>query len=217
MRKTLLLAALLCSALVLVNCDLFGSKPDFFPMTVGSTWAYQGQMTYEQVDDPDTMWTSRTTTEVAGMTTLGSGEEVAEFVNTDTIHTYVPFETTSVTVSRSYVRQAGDHVLAYDSKDDTEPDTALSLPLEEGRTWTVHSRTDTSVTARVTGRETVTVAAGEFKDCWKVKVTMTAGNLTQDTYWWYADGVGRVRNYLEATNSGIRTVIENELVSSDVK
>jgi hypothetical protein len=63
----------------------------------------------------------------------------------------------------------------------------------------------------------VTVAAGEFKDCWKVEVTLAAGSITQKTYWWYADGIGRVRNYLEATNSGIRTVIENELVSSDVK
>jgi hypothetical protein len=217
LKKPLLLAALLCSALVLMNCGLFGSRPDFFPTTVGSTWTYQGWMTYEQVDDPDTLFTTRTKTEVTEKTTLFSGEEVSEFVNTDSTHTFVPFETTSVNVSRSYVRQDGDYILAYDSKDDAQPDTALALPLEEGKTWTIYSNADTSVTALVLKRETVTVAAGEFKDCWKLEVTISTGGLGQKTYWWYADGIGRVRNYVESTNSGIKTVLENELVSSDVK
>ncbi len=217
MKKPLLLAALFCAALVLVNCDLFGSKPDFFPMTVGSTWTFQGWMTYEQVDDPDTLFTSRTVTEVTGTTTLSTGEEVAEFQSTDTTHTLVPAETTSVNVSRSFVRQDGDYILAFDSRDDTEPDTALSLPLEQGKTWTVHSKADTSITALVLKKETVTVRAGEFKDCWKLEITISTGGLGQKTFWWYADGIGRVRNYVESTNSGIRTVLENELVSYDVK
>ena len=217
MKKTLLLAALFCSALVLTNCDLFGSKPDFFPMTVGSTWTYHGWMTFEQVDDQDTLFTSRTATEVRAMTTLTNGKEVAEFVNTDTTRTLVPFETTSVNVSSNYVRKDGDYVLAFDTKDDTEPDTMLALPLEQGRMWTMRSQADTSITALVLGQETVTVRAGEFKDCWKLEITISAGGLGQKTYWWYADGIGRVRNYVESTNSGIKTVLENELVSHDVK
>jgi len=210
----------LCGTLLLLvgtGCDLFGDgKTDYYPMTVGSNWCFESSLTFEQLD-ADTFSTSSTHTVVARTVNLTSGEEVAEFVTTDTTHNRLPAETTLVNVDSSYIRQTDNYVFSYESLDDADPDTALALPLEENKTWTISSRGDTVTTATVVGKETITTPAGEFKDCWKVETMTAVGSETITMYWWYADGVGRVRNWFEETQQSIKTTLEALLTGYEIK
>ncbi len=219
MKKSLLFVALLAAvALLVTSCDLFGGdKAGYYPMTVGSTWEFQGWMTTEQVDQ-DTIFTSKTHAEVTQKVTLAGGEEASEFVMTESTHMRLPQETTIVYVDTSYARETDNYVLAYDSKDDTDPDTVLALPLEEGKTWTIHTSGDTTLSAKVIGKETTNVPAGEYKNCWKVEITTNVGSdATPTMHYWYADGVGRVKNFMEYTEQSYKTTLINELTSATIK
>ncbi len=214
--KRMACAAALLAALLLVTGCTTETTPDFYPMTVGSVWCYDG-LTTMTTDGTDTLSTSVSHTEVTGTATLTGGEDVSEFSHVETAYVHVPFETTEVYSEMSYARQSGDYILGYDDLGDSEPDTALALPLEQGKTWTVSASGDTTVVAEVVGREDVTVPAGTYADCWKVKMTLSVGGESQVIYWWYADGIGRVKNTLDYTSVGATFHAENTLTSSDIK
>jgi hypothetical protein len=215
-RIMLVSAPALAAALLFTACGLFGgAEDDYYPMTVGNMWNYHGVITYEQAD-ADTGATFITVAEVTAETQLTNGEDVFELTNLDSTFTRPPDETTLVNTRVNYARKTDDHVLAYDSKDDTEPDTVLALPLEDGKTWTVSSKGDTTITATVDGQESITVPAGTY-ECWKVRMTLTVGSTSQDVYWWYAEGVGHVKHYFEATYGAFTETMKSELAAFDIK
>lgn len=209
-------APVLAAALLLTACDLFGvQEDDYYPISLGNMWNYKGLVEIKAFNG-DTISSSSGVTEVTAETRLTGGEDVFEITRIDTTFAKVPSETTLVYTSVSYTRKTDDYVLGYESLDDTEPDTALVLPLEEGKTWTVQSWADTTTTATVLVKESVTVPAGTY-DCFKVRTTTTMGSQSYQMYWWYAEGVGLVKSYLETSQGGLVTVVRNELVSHDIK
>ncbi len=218
MKRLLLLTVLFSAALILVNCDLFGTTKDYYPMATGTTWNYVGSVTSTATDaDPDTISTSAGGSEVTGKAELASGEEVARFVNTDTTYLRMP-DTTWVLVDTGYVRQDGDYVLSYESLDDTEADTVLALPMELNKTWQVRASGDTSITGTIVAQEDVTVPAGTYTNCWKVEIATTIGTDASDKmHYWYADGIGRVKWLMEGTGSGYKMVFRNDLTAADIK
>ena len=216
MKKTLTLALVLAGAVMLVSCDTAG-KEDYFPLGVGSNWCMTGYESFEQVDQPETLFTSVAHTKAVQTTQLTSGEEVVEFSMVETSQVRLPIPREMVYAQTSFVRESGDYILTYSSKDATDPDTTLVLPLETGKTWTVCARGDSSITIEVLGRDDVTVAAGNYSNCWKLAVTSTVGANSLTFHWWLADGVGVVKRYLDVTGQGVRTVMSYELQSEDVR
>lgn len=215
MKKSLLfVASLLVVVLLATNCDIFGGKEDCFPMGVGSTWNYEGYaLMTTSVAGTDTIQTSTTETEATKEDKLTTGEGVVEFVSTTTIHMKLPAESTFTWVDTSYVQKTDEQILSYSSKDDTNPMITIALPLEQDKTWQVTSNT----TARVIAKEDVTVAAGTYKNCWKLELTTTADAGTSTMYYWYADGTGSVQTHMESENQGTTLVMHSELSSATIR
>ena len=216
MKHSLLFAVLLGAAALIVGCGLFGTTADWFPMTVGSTWHYRTTTIASFGGMVDTTYAGQFV-QVTGIAQTGAGDEVTVFSHTESTFIEVPQETTIVTTHTSYVRETDGAILGYDDLNDTEPDTALALPLEQGKTWTMWSSGDTSVTGTVVAKENVSVYAGTFTDCWKVEMRMMIGGTSQSTYFWYADGVGRVRNLFDINQTGYMMSMHTELHHSDIK
>ena len=219
MKRSLMFVAVAFAVLVFAaGCDMFGAdRENYFPWAFGSSWLSDGCLTFEQVDGPETLYTSRQYVETVEMTYLTTGEEVAKRVVSETTFALAPIETTYVVFCSSYVRRENDRVLTHASLDDLNPDTLLVFPLKLGKTWTVEAHGDTTTIGEVVGRETVTVAAGTFPNCWKVNMTHTAGSHVIVHQTWYADGIGQVKYRMDVTGDGVRTVIAYDLVSADVQ
>ena len=171
MKKLLLLIPLV---VLIVGCgDEEGNV--FFPLTVDNEWNYDMTMTRT---DPDTTITKTGTVEleITAETTLDNDTEVFEMIMTMTFDdTLIPgFADTS------YCEETEDYVLIYDAKADTVPDdTMLVLPLETGKTWG---------DCEVIGQENITVPAGTFNDCWKIR------EVDEDTLYMYmALDIGMVK------------------------
>lgn len=219
MKKGLLFALLPVAALLfLVSCDT-GAEADYYPLTVGSVWRYSGYMTIStSLDGVDTVWTSVIKVEATKKDNLTSGEEVTELVSIDTSNIKFPTPRTDVTTHTTYSREAGDYVLVYGSKDDTEPDTLLALPLEQGKSWNVSAHGDTVTAATVEAKEDVTVPAGKQTDCWKLRLSVRVAAETLYTqYMWLADGIGHVLTSVEYEQQGTTVKSEIKLTSADVK
>lgn len=214
MSNRLLLIVLL-SALTFPGCGLFGPSVDYFPTGAGSSWAHATIAITNFGGVFDTV-TGRVVVEAEEPTELNSGEECVPFFTTESTFMTTP-DTVVVTKSTRYLRKTGSHVLVYDSLADPAPETLLALPLKVDRDWTVAVRGDTVISAAAVGQETVSVPAGEYVDCWKVKLTFTVGSTSQASYAWYADGVGQVRTVLEFGTLGASYSLRTELVSADVR
>jgi hypothetical protein len=205
MKKLLLLIPLV---VFIMSCGGDGAGTSFFPLGVGYIWEYIITMT---ITTPDTTlsMTGTEEEEITAETTLDNGTEVFEQITTMT--QIIPFDTlfvdTIVEVDTAYVEETEDYILLYDSKDDTEPDTMVALPLESGKTW----HYDSTTTATVVGQENVTVPAGTFSNCWKIAIVPEDG---PDTIWAYAaENVGQVKVNWSETN--VDTTFEWELELED--
>ncbi len=205
MKKLVLSLAL---AILIIGC---GGEKTVFPLTVGNDWTY-GLTTITEITDTtgvvaDTM-TATITSEITSETTLDDGTAAFENISS------TDYDDTLITdfTDTSFVVEADDYILGYDSKSDTEPDTLFVLPIEEGNTWTVHPDTANPTTAVVLGKENVTVPAGTYDDCWEIGY-ITAG---ETTYTYYAPGTGNVRSYMymeQDTTWSSETTIELESVN----
>jgi hypothetical protein len=176
MKKLALLIPIIA---LIIGCG--GEEENYFPLTVGNTWDYE--MTTTTIIVIDTV-TSDTTVDTGAMdldineeTTLDNGTDVFEMITT------VTFDDTLIPsfADTSYIDETEDYLLEYSTKADTVPsDTMLALPLEAGKTWADYE---------AIGQENVTVPAGTFNDCWKVR-----GIDNSDTMYMYlAPDVGMVK------------------------
>jgi hypothetical protein len=210
--KKLLILTVAAVACFMVGCG--GGTDDYFPMSVGSQWDYEGYVLFGTTTAAmDTQQTMTVTTEAQAKTTLTSGEEVIPFQSTVITHQFLPSVMTDTTIGTSYSRESGDAILQYDSLSTSIPDTLLKMPLSEGDTWYVAS----NAKALVVGKEDVTVPAGTYKNTWKIKITSSGGGYTMDMFFWYAKGVGSVKTHYENTYGGYTSIFNQELKSVDIK
>lgn len=121
-------------------------------------------------------------TEITAKTTLNNGTEVYEQVMT--------MDTLSET---SYIQETDDYILAYTDKAVTKPDTILALPLEEGKTWTVCKDSAYTIKGKAIGKESVTVPAGTYDDCWKIATIYASSNFSDTSYIYLAPDVGLIK------------------------
>lgn len=181
---------------------------NFFPLAVGNVWNYDLLYTMMGVDT--TEYTGTSTTEIIQETTLDNNVDVFEQVTTTV------WDDTTVmvnSVDTTYIQETEDYILIYYDLADTEPDTSLVLPIEEGNTWTVYADTTDTLTAEVIGQEDVAVTAGTYIDCWDIMYTSLG--QTQDD--WFAPDVGVVRQYMSMEVAPIMIEFTRELTSSTIQ
>ncbi len=201
---------LLLPILFFLSCGIFGKKEEYFPMGIGSVWNYFSLSLIETASSTDTIQKVTIQTEARKKDKLTTGEDVTEFFSTDTIKMKIPYETTYVVTRSSYIRESGNYILTYESKSDETPDTTLVQPLAKDKSWRVNSTT----TATVISQEDVTVKAGTYKNAWKIELN-TNGNKM---YYWYANGKGMVKGYMENEYvPGYKFILNMELTSATIK
>lgn len=215
MRKALIILTLFGTLALFVSCDIFGSKPDYYPLSIGSTWNWYAWtlMTTSTDGTPDTVQTLTINTRATKNDKLSTGEDVVQLVKVGTIHIRYPRESTYTIDETCYVRETDKFVLSYDSKDDTEPDTVLALPLAAGKQWRVNQ----DMTAEALKQEDITVTAGTYRNAWKIETRSISGADTIRMYEWYADRVGNVQYHFEQTFAGYTFIYHGELISATIK
>ena len=188
MKRLLLLAPVL----IIVGCFLFGGK-DYLPLAVDNQWVYNVLAT---ISASDTVATGVYTNKIATKITIG-GDDAYKMTVKDSVHLVSP-DSAFVTTSTVYIRDAKDAFLTY--SDTTEaPDTFLFKDLELDKTWTQIDTVshDTTVNTVVL-KEDVTVPAGTYDDCWKVKMVHNSG---LPNYYWFASGTGVVKQSFQSINT----------------
>ena len=209
--KRLLLIAPVLAVLLFAGCDLFGGSPDYYPLTVGNAWNQRAVSILETTDaTPETSLVTETRSVIIGKDTLNSGLDVFVVAASATMHFRSP-ETTYVVYDTSFVHESDSAVLAFQSKSDTAGSTILNLPLEAGRTWA-----QGVAVATVVQQENVTVAAGTYKNCWRVdyNVAIQPG-LTMHT--WYGNKVGEVKTETVIIAANYKSTYISELTSAIIK
>ncbi len=191
-------------ALLIIGCG--GGEKNYYPLTEGNTWNYR---TITNVTMPDTAFsdTSSMTTEITVKTTLNNGTEV-----------YEQIATTDGGKDTSYVQETDDYILSYEDKADTEPDTMVALPLEEGKTWTVFNDSTYTQTGKAIGKESVTVPAGTYDDCWKIAYIYADSAFSETSFVYLAPDIGMVKVY-ESTeiDTNMTSEFTMELESATIK
>jgi hypothetical protein len=193
---------------LIVTCNGESDGEDYVPLAVGNTWNYN--ITYRMIMTTDTMqYTGTSTTEITRETMLNNNTDVMEQVTT------MLWDDTTMTnsVDTTYIRSTEDHILIYNDLAETEPDTSLVLPIEDGNTWTVYADTTDTMTAEVIGLEDITVPAGAYSDCWDIRYT----SLGQTQNNWFAQEVGIVRQHMIISTPAMTTEFTRELVSSTIQ
>ena len=177
MKKLLLLIPII----VLITGCGGDDGTNYFPLTVGNEWNYDMTMTeiivIDTVTSDTTVVTATNECEITAETTLDNSTAVFEMISTMT------FEDTLIPgfADTSYIEETEDYILMYDTKAATVPDdTMLALPLETGKTW---------ADCEVMGQENITVPAGTFNDCWKIREVDNGDTL----YTYMALDVGMVK------------------------
>ncbi|MGB3341097.1 MAG: hypothetical protein WBB37_06410 [bacterium] len=208
MKKLLFLLPIIA---FVIGC---GGEAIYFPITVGNTWLYQTTMTtivqVDSVTADTTILTGETDAEISAETTLDAGTPVFEIISTTTWDDTLIADVTDT----SFIEETEDYLLSYEDKADTEPDTTLVLPIENGNTWTVSSDSVLTTTAVVMGQQDVQVPAGTYTECWRIASISTPGDDTVYTY--YAPDVGYVLGEQTSVDSLTSFEAITELLSATI-
>jgi hypothetical protein len=196
------------AALALLGAGCPSPSGSLYPTTEGSGWHMSNYVLTGTPDSLDTLSSGTATYTAMGRTTLANGREVTQFQNEVTTR-YPANDTTIAETSFSYVGEVGDTIFTYSRQSDTIGQRTMRSTPAVGQSWAV----DSSRTATVVSQEDVTVAAGTYRNAWKVKVTTLIG----DFYKWYEPGTGLVRTWLDETTAGSRVVVSSELTSATIK
>lgn len=201
MKKLLVFVPL---ALLIIGCG--GGEKNYFPLTEGNTWNYR-IVTKMTIGDSTISDTGSVKTEITVKTALNNGTEVFEQVMTS-----------DMSSDTSYVQETDDYILSYDDKADTAPDTLISLPLEEGKTWTISKDLSYTQTAKAIGKESVTVPAGTYDDCWKIADIYSDSAFSETSFVYLAPDVGLIKVFQSTTIDTNMTVESTmELESATIK
>ena len=203
---------LLCLLPIIVLIIGCGGEAVFYPLTVGNHWVYQTTVTtitqIDTVTADTTTALGETDNEITAETTLDNGTAVFEVLALVTWEdTLMPDQTDTV-----YLEETEDYILQYEDKADTDPDTAMVLPIEDGNTWTVHSDTSSTTTAVVLDQRDVQVPAGTYNECWRIAF------ITDDdtVYTYFAEDVGNVMSTFTMEDSLISVERITELESATI-
>lgn len=192
---------------LIIGCGGDEDANDYLPIAVGNSWTYD--MVYQTILGDTTEYTGISTTEITRETTLNNNIAVLEQVTTmlwdDT--------TMANSVDTTYIQTTDDYLLIYDDLADTEPDTSLVLPIEQGNTWTVYADTADTMTAEVIEQVNITVPAGAYTNCWNIQYT-SLGQI-QDN--WLALDVGIVKHHMQMLQQTMLIDFTKELTSYTVQ
>lgn len=187
MKKALLIVTAVVVVFGFMGLDCFKKSVDYFPVGEGMKWNFQTtyyDSTHWVVADTfvvhaDSVHTY--TTECVGETTLDDGTEVWEFTTDG---------------ESSYMAIGDEFVDFYNDKADTTPAYSIPKDLAVGSTWSMDLTDTTSVDYEVTETEDVSVPAGDYTGCLKVKITYPEIPFTvkEDWSWWDA-GEGKVKSW----------------------
>ncbi|MCX7757379.1 MAG: hypothetical protein N2166_03590 [candidate division WOR-3 bacterium] len=166
-------------AVFIIGCGVFGGE-DYYPLKVGNKWTYTGYVAMVSDATEDTTQTFIQQREIARSFKEGNIETFVEGIKTTShlLPPYSPSDTTIVTIESVYVFTRNDTMFQNGR-------VTLVYPLEENKTWG-----DSSIGYyTVLNKEDVTVAAGNFRNCWKIRYV-----IDEDTsYFWLANNVGLVK------------------------
>ncbi len=209
MKKLLLLVPVL----IIVGCGLFGGE-DYYPLKVGNLWKYEGYTTMQDTTTTtiDTTAMTKYESEITGTAQIG-GKDVFVTVLKTTRYSYWPMVDTTVTYDTSYTKEEKDTIWSYETLADTMPTISMVLPLELNKTWMQVSGTDT-VTYTVKAKEDMTVPAKAYSNCWKVEMKMSGSD--EKAYYWYADGVGLIKYWMDYYTGNYLMKMWLELTASTI-
>ncbi|MGQ9817859.1 MAG: TapB family protein [bacterium] len=191
-------------ALLIIGCG--GGEKNYFPLTEGNTWNYRTIST-TTIGDSTLSDTGTVKMEITAKTTLNNGTEV-----------YEQILTIDQSGDTSYMQETDDYLLSYDDKADTKPDTILAFPLEEGKTWTVSKDSLYTETSKAMGKESVTVPAGTYDDCWKIADILSDSASSETTFYYLAPDVGLIKLFWSMTvDTNVTSKFTMELESATIK
>ncbi len=200
--------------ILIIGCGLFGGE-DYYPLKVGNMWKYTGYNTMQDTSSTtiDTIAKMNIEKEITGTTQIG-GKDAYIAVSKVTNYTYIPMIDTTLSVDTSYIVETKDTIWSYQTTNDTNPEIALVLPLELNKSWYQVFGTDT-VTYTVIAKEDIMVAAGDYKDCWKVEMKWSNSNMK--AYYWYANGTGTTKYLQHYQGGNILWKFWYELIEATIK
>lgn len=171
----------------------------YYPHVNGYSWTYNtsSKTTTKTIYNSNTYLSTQETsgTEVD----LFNGTSEVSGVGTAQVLQVTTTTTSGSTTSNSLIVANSSNVKYYGttSAPTTDALTMLVFPLSVGSSWTTQNGGIT-VEASVIAKESVTVPAGTFSDCYKVKYSsnyiINSANMTYDVYAWFAKNVGGVKN-----------------------
>ena len=192
--------SIIASVLLLMASIIEASAHQYYyPNFVGNTWTLRSADPLEE--------TVVTVTETAFI----SGREVnvlerrTQHGGTDKM--YIFTESDGVKMVRSIVNNGLLGVLTFDYD---PPEEFLPIPLEVGATWEITQDTkiqdfkvQMKINASVLAKEDVTVPAGTFRNCLKIRQEYSIKailNISLEMYMWLAPNIGLVK---EVNSSGV--------------
>lgn len=69
----------------------------------------------------------------------------------------------------------------------------VALPLEAGKTWTVSKDSTYTETGKAIGKESVTVPAGTYDECWKIAYIYADSTFSETSFVYLAPDVGLIK------------------------
>jgi len=208
MKKYLLVLFLVAISTMMIGCNITssggssGGGAEYFPNTNGNSWTFKSVGTQ---NTPSSATTLIATTEmtVDGTTTVDSM----------TVQIFRSVSTSSYGVSTSealvLVNSNGVYTYGSVSSPSTEAITTMEFPLSVGSRWTGYGTSEVEVVAK----ETVTVPAGTFNNCYKL--SSITGNPSQVSYLWVGPNVGFVKSFSSDISGSYTYVATMELMSKN--
>ncbi len=193
--KTRLIAAILILLPLLPLNNLYGSEPasKYYPLKPGLTWTYK--VTSEKIANGKIVITNLPAKEIHGVTVTPRKWDMGGMVN------YSLMATDSMGIYR-YGEQKDENAEPVPTKPKAY---SLRDPVATGTTWDMASKMgEDELTINLTVEsitDSVTVSAGTYKDCAKIK---HAGGgkgapISLEAYEWYAPEVGLVKSMVTIT------------------
>lgn len=178
----------------------------FYPPQIGATWVYQGPKAGVGSPDRTTHTRIRMANTDYALTLYNPNAYIQSVLLIDNDYGYFTGSTFVSTENWQEYYSVADGFALYGDDDGAEsvrvPMTPfpVTMAIGESATWqgsfydgSGNVFADGSLTLQIIEQTAATVPAGTFSDCIHLRVTITAGALTQVQEEWWALGVGRIR------------------------
>jgi hypothetical protein len=202
MLKKMIGLGLLLGVVFMVGCATVSSGgsggSNYFPSTNGYSWNYETFYTSSSSWSV-TSYVSTSEFTFDGTTTVDS-TTVQIFRST-----YISQYGVSTSETLFLVNDQGAFMYGPLQSPTTEAVTFLQFPLSVGAQWMAYD-----ATVEVVAKETVTVPAGTFNDCYKID--MVPNDPTYTSYLWFGPNVGIVKSFSSSSYGSSTSASTMELV-----